>query len=220
MNAVHRVKLVFVADNIPRELARIVEFLNDQMRADVRAVELRWFSDEAGATTLSPRIIGETERAAASKAAGTNVASMDRGSWIAEYIAPAGPEILRGAEKFIEIVESLGGNAGVASTNGSIFAAFPGADGKPLYPANLWKTKSGGQLSLSLGYLKPRAAFADDAVRQHLYDRAVAIFGPLSTKKLNGFPGVSVSRMNDPPVAHGFRDLLEEILARGVKQAG
>lgn len=39
-----RIKLVFVADEIPRELARIVEFLNDQMRADVRAVELRWFT--------------------------------------------------------------------------------------------------------------------------------------------------------------------------------
>lgn len=215
-----RVKLVFVADSIPRELARIVEFLNDQMRADVRAVELRWFSDAAGATTLSPRIIGETERAAASKAAGTNVAAMDRASWIAEYIAPAGSEMLRGVEKFVEIVESLGGNPGVASTNGSIFAAFPGADGKPLYPANLWRTKAGGQLSLSLGYLKPRAAFADEAVRQHLYDRAVATFGPLSTQKLNGYPGVPVTRLNDPAMAQGFRELLEEILALGGKQPG
>src|SRR5690606_20436933 len=62
-----RIKLVFVADEIPRELARIVEFLNDQMRADVRAVELRWFAGDGGIITLSPRVIGETERAAAAK---------------------------------------------------------------------------------------------------------------------------------------------------------
>jgi hypothetical protein len=62
-----RIKLVFVADEIPRELARIVEFLNEQMRADVRAVELRWFTDEDGVTAMSPRICGETERAAAAK---------------------------------------------------------------------------------------------------------------------------------------------------------
>ncbi len=37
------IKMVIVADMIPRELARIVEFLNEQMRADVRAVELSWF---------------------------------------------------------------------------------------------------------------------------------------------------------------------------------
>ncbi len=48
------IKLVFVADSIPRELARIVEFLNEQMRADVRAIELRWFAGEDDAITLSP----------------------------------------------------------------------------------------------------------------------------------------------------------------------
>lgn len=41
-----RIKMVFVADTIPRELARIVEFLNEQMKADVRAVELSWFESE------------------------------------------------------------------------------------------------------------------------------------------------------------------------------
>jgi hypothetical protein len=213
-----RVKLVFVADSIPRELARIVEFLNDQMRADVRAVELRWFSDDAGTTTLSPRIIGESERAAASKAASTNVRALDRQSWITEYLTAFGPDMLRAADKFIEIVEGLGGNAAVASTNGSIFAAFPGADGKPLYPFNLWKQKAGGQLSLSLGYLAPRQAFADEAVRQRLYDRATEIFGPLSTRTLNGFPGATVLKLNEPAVAEGFRALLTEILELGERR--
>ena len=60
---------MFVADEIPIELARIVGFLNDQMRADVRAVELRWLSGEGGVITLSPRVIGETERAAGAKGA-------------------------------------------------------------------------------------------------------------------------------------------------------
>ena len=32
-----RIKLVFVADEIPADLARIVEFLNGQMKADVRS---------------------------------------------------------------------------------------------------------------------------------------------------------------------------------------
>lgn len=209
-----RVKLVFVADSIPRELARIVEFLNDQMRADVRAVELRWFSDDAGTTTLSPRIIGETERAAASKAAASG-GSLERPTWIATHMAPFGPETLSATDKFIEIVEGLGGNAAVASTNGSLFAAFPGADGKPLYPFNLLNHKNGGQLSLSLRYLAPRRAFADESVRQRLYDEATRVFGPLSTRTLNGFPAVPITRLNDPVVAQGFRTLLEDILAMG-----
>jgi hypothetical protein len=75
-----RIKLVFVADEISRELARIVEFLNEQMRADVRAVELRWFTGEDGVTAMSPRIIGETERAAAAKDSAVPFAKVMDGS--------------------------------------------------------------------------------------------------------------------------------------------
>jgi hypothetical protein len=210
-----RIKLVFVADSIPRELARIVEFLNDQMRADVRAVELRWFSDDAGTTTLSPRIIGETERTAATKAAANGLAPIDRASWIAQHLAPFGAETVQAAETFIDIVESAGGQAEVASTQGSIYAAFPGEDGKLLYPFNLWRQKTGGQLSLSLGYLKPRPAFANEALRQGLYDKAVIALGPLSTRTLNGYPGAPITRLNDPNIAAKFRDLVSEVLAIG-----
>jgi hypothetical protein len=101
-----------------------------------------------------------------------------------------------------------------------LFAAFPGLDGKPLYPFNLLNHKSGGQLSLSLRYLAPREAFADEAVRQRLYDEATRIFGPLSTKTLNGFPAVPITRLNDPVVAQGFRTLLEDILRLGGKRSG
>ena len=59
--------MVIVADQIPRELIRIVEFLNEQMDATVQAVELRWFVADNGMKTLVPRIIGATERAAGKK---------------------------------------------------------------------------------------------------------------------------------------------------------
>ena len=215
-----RIKLVFVADSIPRELARIVEFLNEQMRADVRAVELNWFSDGKGTTTLSPRIIGETERAAASKAAAKDLPAIDRETWIDQTIAPFGEQSVTAAHKFIEIIEGLGGKAGVASTQGSIYAAFSGSDGKLLYPSNFWTRKAGALVSLNLGYLAPRAAFAEEAVRQHLYDRATHVFGTLTTTSLNGSPSGYLDRLNEPEVAAGFRDLLSEILEIGGLKSG
>jgi hypothetical protein len=54
-----RIRLVFVADEIPRELRRVVEFLNEQMKADVIAIEVRQYVGE-GLRTLVPRVIGET----------------------------------------------------------------------------------------------------------------------------------------------------------------
>lgn len=57
-----RVRLVFVADTIPDELQRIVEFLNNQMTpAEVFAVEVKQYAagDFAG-RTIVPRVVGRT----------------------------------------------------------------------------------------------------------------------------------------------------------------
>jgi len=56
-------RLLFVADEIPVELKRIVEFLNDQMeRTEVLAVEIKQFAGE-GLKTLVPKVIGLTAEA-------------------------------------------------------------------------------------------------------------------------------------------------------------
>lgn len=56
-------RLLFVADSIPSELARVVEFLNEQMpRTEVLAVEIKQFSGQTG-RTLVPRVIGRTASA-------------------------------------------------------------------------------------------------------------------------------------------------------------
>jgi hypothetical protein len=59
---VGRIRMVFVADAIPPELRRIVEFLNEQMGpAEVLAVEIKQFVGK-GMQTLVPRVVGQTSR--------------------------------------------------------------------------------------------------------------------------------------------------------------
>ena len=66
-----RIRLLFVADLIPPELRRIVEFLNHQMNpAEVLAVEIRQFvghSNGQRLQTLVPRVFGQTEAAKQNK---------------------------------------------------------------------------------------------------------------------------------------------------------
>jgi hypothetical protein len=62
----HRVRLVFVADSTPKELRRLVEFLNEEMaNVEVLAVEVKQFRRETGKgqTALVPRVVGLTEAA-------------------------------------------------------------------------------------------------------------------------------------------------------------
>lgn len=55
-----KVRMIFVADLIPPELQRIVEFLNTQMSsAEVLAVEIKQYTGQ-GLKTLVPRVIGQT----------------------------------------------------------------------------------------------------------------------------------------------------------------
>lgn len=58
------VRMLFVADDIPPELQRVVEFLNEGMpNAEVLAVAVPLHQDESGRALLAPRLIGATEAA-------------------------------------------------------------------------------------------------------------------------------------------------------------
>jgi hypothetical protein len=63
--AAERLRLMFVADAIPAELRRIVEYLNGQLtQTDVLAIEVKQYRDASGThQTLVPRLIGQTEAA-------------------------------------------------------------------------------------------------------------------------------------------------------------
>ena len=55
-----RLRMVFVADVIPSELQRIIEFLNEQtIRTEVLGVEVRQYVGQ-GHQTLVPRVVGQT----------------------------------------------------------------------------------------------------------------------------------------------------------------
>ena len=77
--AAKRMRLLFVADAIPIELQRIVEFLNAQFRDNIEAlaVEVKQFKSESAdsGSALVPRVIGRTAAAPGKSAAGARVRS-------------------------------------------------------------------------------------------------------------------------------------------------
>lgn len=209
--AAGRVKLVFVADVIPRELARIVEFMNEQMKADVRAVELNWFEGE-GVKAFTPRIIGETERAQANKSAAKSAPPpISQRDWIETHLATFGGETVRAASAFMDLVADAGGHAEVTTAQGSIIAVFD-LPGQTLYPIALSRYGK-GMVQLNLSYLKSRPAFATDEARQALYDEVASYAGPLSTASIKGFPGFQAVKLLNPEVRRRLEETLRTIAA-------
>jgi hypothetical protein len=95
------VRLVFVADVIPDELATVIEFLNTRMHdTEVYGVEVRRYGSGGGtAECFVPRLIGATAAAQAEKRSQT---SLD------EKLQNAEPDILTAAERLRFLAEEIG----------------------------------------------------------------------------------------------------------------
>ncbi|MDD3663586.1 MAG: hypothetical protein PHT84_07095 [Candidatus Pacebacteria bacterium] len=62
-----KIRMLFVSDRIPKELQRIIEFLNEQMSpAEVLGLEIKQFSKDS-LKTLVPRVVGQTASAQINK---------------------------------------------------------------------------------------------------------------------------------------------------------
>ena len=205
------VRLVVAADEIPKELARIIEFLNEQMKATVLGVELKYFEAEDGRRTLAPRLVGETERAATNKAsAARNLPPITVDEWISEYVVPAGPEAMQGVQNYMNLMQKWGASLSVASTQGSIVTAFPTDDGKLAYPFFIGKN---GRGSIGFGWLNHRPALKDETVRRQFLERFEGVIGPLTTQNANGHPGFQLAKFSDPEILEQFKTVAEELIS-------
>lgn len=103
-----RIRMMFVADEIPAELRRIIEFLNGQMDpAQVLGLEVRQYVGSNGLRTLVPNVVGFTEHARQQK----EIRARGTSSWEQweKLLSPSNYEIARGMSDRIEsLIAELG----------------------------------------------------------------------------------------------------------------
>jgi hypothetical protein len=122
-----KVRLVFVADEIPASLQRLVEFLNEQMpRVEVLAVEITRYqpADGGAGGVLVPRLIGQTARARDTKQRPADARRAVR--WTTQdVIAAAGPAGEEAAAIVRTVTEWAGGrHLRIAGGTGLIYPSF------------------------------------------------------------------------------------------------
>lgn len=176
-----RVRLVFIADEIPQELRRVVEFLNGQMDpAEVLAVEVKQFVGEGKMTTLVPRLVGQTAMAQQQKKAGgtTKSQKLDEAGYLAEMLQKRGADECRVVRQLVEWAKEQKLDLTFGRTQQSAsFIPIVRTPGGQRYPIAV-NTSYG--FVIQMRWLRDHAAFQDAGRREEL--RA----------KLNALPGVSV----------------------------
>ncbi len=206
-----KIKMLFVADEIPPELARIVEFLNDHMDLSVSAVELRYFEGKAGEKTLAPRIIGETERAKLKKSTGARqkLEPICMADWLDKFIMPKGPKVMAGTRALVDIFAKSNAEHDVASTQGSIFTRVLTADGKSAYPFFLTKA---GRCQIAFGWTTRVKSLEPEESRRAWYNRFVEAVGGLSNENLSGFPSFTLEKLDDEERLRRFELVAREFI--------
>jgi len=171
-----KVRLVFVADEIPSELRRVVEFLNVQMDpAEVLAVEISQFVGE-GLKTLVPRVIGQTEEAKTRKSGGGRASrEWDETSFFQEMESISGREGRAVAQKLYDWGES--NNLHVKWGRGNISGSYVMAlriEGKD-YSIFSVSTESNGKIYFQFGRYPNLEPFDSLEKRKELLERLNSI---------------------------------------------
>ena len=205
-----KVRMVFVADEIPRELQRIIEFLNTQMDpAEVLGMEIRQFQGK-GLKTLVPRVIGQT----ATKKPPRSSRQWDEQSffdqldsrWEARDVETA-RRILRWAQ-----AQSLRIWWGKGKDYGSFYPMLD-VSGASYYLIGLRTGYTTGYIEIEFGRLKDSRQFADESRRAELLKRLNEITGvKLPENAIERYPSIQVPLLREHENLQRFLDTLNWVL--------
>ncbi len=207
-----KVRLVFVADRIPRELRRVVEFLNEQMDpAEVLAVEIKHYVGQ-GQKTLVPRVIGLTAEAERKKTSQSG-RQWDETSFFEALTERHGEEqaqvaqtiLVWAREKFTRIWWGKG------IRDGSL---VPVLDilGQSHYLITVW---TNARVDIAFQQMRSRPYFDREENRKELRMRLNAISGiSIPEDAIARRPSIDLSILADEEKLRGFFDALEWALEK------
>jgi hypothetical protein len=208
-----RVRMVFVADAIPPELRRIVEFLNGQMDpAEVLAVEIKQFISQ-GLRTLVPRVIGQTVEAERKKGgSGATEKQWDEMRFFEDLQqrrghkeAEAARAILAWAKKNVPRIWWGKGNK-----DGSFFPMLD-YKGQSHWVVSIWTY---GRAEIPFQWMLTRQPFGDEAKRLELRDRLNKIPGvEIPSDAITRRPTIPLAVLTDGSALKGFLDVLDWCIA-------
>ena len=201
-----RLRLVFVAEEIPAELRRVVEFLNEQMDpAEVRAVEIRQFAGQ-GLKTLVPRLIGQSaETQRRKRPAVLEKRQWDEAGFLLSLEQARGAEEAQAALRILEWSRQLGLDLKWGQ-GGKFGSVAPRLTCKGVQH-NLFAVWTDGTVELYFRWSANKPPFDCEEKRLDLLNRLNSIEGiSLPADVIAGLPNIPLARVRDPQLMRRFLD--------------
>lgn len=206
-----KIRMLFVADKLPKDLKRVIEFLNEQMDpAEVLGVEIKQYKSN-NIRTLVPRVIGQTIEAEQKKKISMGITvEWDEQSFFNDLEDKRGNEEHQIAIKIKEWFENNSHNFVFKKNPGyAVFWPYLEHNSTSYLPFAI-NTK--GSVSIYFQYLKDKKPFNDENVRLELLNRLNEIEGiNISPDKIHGRPNFPLIALNDKKSMEIFINTLEWI---------
>jgi hypothetical protein len=208
-----RVRLVFVADEIPAELQRIIEFLDGQMnQAEVLGVEIRQYVGP-GMRTLVPRGVGKTAQAGQRKRHAAEQREWDEESFFAELSRRGDDRAVQVARRIMDWTRERNLRIwwGKGAQNGSYIPTFD-VDGTGYW---LGAVRTNARFEFGFKWLSLRPPFDDETRRRDLLDRLNRIPGiDLPADSINLRPTIPLSDISAEESTEMLLDVWDDLLAQ------
>jgi hypothetical protein len=215
-----RIRMVFVADEIPPELKRIVEFLNGQMSpAEVLAVEIKQYVGKE-LKTLVPRVIGRTaeaEQKTGQRRRETKI--WDAASFFEYMDSNCGPEQTKVARQIHQWISDRGllVRWGRGDSTGSFYATLE-VDGIRYNPFGIRIVKQ-AYVELNLGGLlrtpgpPSKPPLLNEAKREELRTRLNRIPGVnIPYTSIDKFPSIHLTKLSSDPALKSFFETFDWLI--------
>lgn len=161
-----KLRLLFVADEIPSSLLRIIEFLNNQMTdTEVLGIEIKQYLSQAGQRTLVPKVLGRTT-------ASIQVKKTQGFEWTEELflnrvLSSSGETAQNVCEKLLADFQDMGCYIqwGKGATQGGFTPFYQGKKQKyRLTPVYSFKSST----TIEIPFIELKAPFNDESIRAWL----------------------------------------------------
>ncbi|MDW3652755.1 MAG: hypothetical protein R8P61_37095 [Bacteroidia bacterium] len=222
-----KIRMIIVADNIPKELKNIIEFLNSQMSpAEILGLEIKQYRNET-MKTLVPKVLGKSVKSDASKRIRSSVSTeISEDEYWRVFQVHSGKALLQIGQRIIDGIKDYKdyywfGGSGIVSGYGHSMvpvkkANFPNSNRINIYPIALW---TNGSVEISLQYFKGRGHFDLEENQKELIDRLNEIEGvDIGYEKIFKRPSINLGLFSEPNVLAKFIELIRWVFEKSMEK--
>lgn len=215
-----KLRLLFVADEIPASLQRIIEFLNGQMAdTEVLGLEIKQYVSASNQRTLVPKLIGKTASATQIKQKSSHRIKWDEETFLDRVNGVSGDSVAEACQKLLRNFQEMG--CRIYWGEGSKQAGFvPVYDGD-LHHQLLAVYSYDASTKVEIYFQHFKGPFRDESKRKELLAKFNSIPGFLIPETaLTKRPSLDCSLLCDPDIFNRFIEIYRQMLFEIKKHEG